>query len=46
MQLRGNYWNEVEWAKKNFSIKNKTITSMREKIAENCFRGSKIFTIF
>ena len=26
MHLRGNYWDEVKWAKKNFSIKDKAIT--------------------
>ena len=46
MQLRGNYWDEVKWAKKNFTIKDKTITSMREKIAEDCFRESKMILPF
>ena len=46
MQLRGNYWDEVKWAKKNSSIKDKTIISMREKIAEDCFRESKMILPF
>ena len=46
MQLRGNYWDEVKWAKKNFSIKDKTILSIREKIAEDCFRESKMILPF
>ena len=46
MHLRGNYWQEVEWAKRNGSIKNKITLSIREKIAENCFEGSKIILPF
>ena len=46
MHLRGNYWNEIKWAKKNFSIKDKAVLSIREKIAEDCFRGSKMILPF
>ena len=46
MHLRGNYWQEVEWAKRNGSIKNKITLSIREKIAENCFKGSKMILPF
>lgn len=46
MHLRGNYWQEVEWAKRNGSIKNKITLSIREKIAENCFKNSKMILPF
>ena len=46
MQLRGNYWDEVKWAKNNDSFKNKITLSFREKIAENCFKGSKMILPF
>jgi len=46
MQLRGNYWDEIDWAKKNGSIKNKIILSIKEKIAEDCFKGSKMILPF
>jgi hypothetical protein len=46
IQLRGNYWDEIDWAKKNYSIKNKMILSIKEKIAEDCFEGSKMILPF
>ena len=46
MHLRGNYWQEVKWAKNNGTIKNKITLSIREKIAENCFKGSKMILPF
>ena len=46
MQLRGNYWDEINWAKKNGSIKDKIVLTIKEKIAEDCFRGSKIILPF
>ena len=46
IHLRGNYWSEVEWAKKNCSIKDKVILSIREKRAEEIFRGSKMILPF
>ena len=46
MHLRGNYWKEVEWAKKNGSIKDKIILSIKEKRAEDCFKNSKMILPF
>jgi glycosyltransferase involved in cell wall biosynthesis len=46
MQLRGNYWDEINWAKKNGTIKEKITLSIKEKIAENCFKGSKMILPF
>jgi glycosyltransferase involved in cell wall biosynthesis len=46
IQLRGNYWDEVNWAKKNGSIKDKIVLSIKEKIAEDCFKGSKMILPF
>ena len=46
MQLRGNYWDEVNWAKKNGSIKDKIILSIKEKIADDCLKGSKMILPF
>ena len=46
MQLRGNYWDEINWAKKNGSIKDKLILSIKEKTAEKCFKDSEIIFPF
>ena len=46
MQLRGNYWDEINWVKKNGSIKEKIVLSIKEKIAEDCFKGSKMILPF
>lgn len=44
--LRGDYWKELEWAKKNESYKNKILLSIREKIAHECFMGSSMILPF
>lgn len=46
IQLRGNYWDEVNWVKKNGSIKEKIVLSIKEKTAEKCFKDSKIIFPF